>query len=114
MNYFGMFFTYMIPGIIIGIIVAAAFAECGRHKRRDASATRQTMANERYNKRASLPITQAAASTSLDCASLDCAAQDCAAQDCVVSDRASQSCALPDEARRKNKLYVCTLSEDAA
>ena len=109
MNYFGMFFTYMIPGIIIGIIVAAAFAECGRHKRRDASATRQTMANERYNKRASLPITQAAASTSLDCASLDCAAQDC-----VVSDRASQSCALPDEARRKNKLYVCTLSEDAA
>ncbi len=96
MNYFGMFFTYMIPGIVIGIIVAAAFAECGRHRRRSASRKAALQAKPRG--RVSEGSGYSAAAPEETGASPVCAPERI----------------VPSEAARKKKLYVCTLSEDAA
>ena len=34
MNYFGLFFSFTLPGIIIGILIAAAAAESARKRSR--------------------------------------------------------------------------------
>ena len=34
MNYFGLFFSFTMPGIIIGILIAAAAAESARKRSR--------------------------------------------------------------------------------
>ena len=34
MNYFGLFFSFTLPGIIIGIMIAATAAEGARKRRR--------------------------------------------------------------------------------
>lgn len=37
MNYFGLFFSFTLPGIIIGIMIAAAAAESARKRSRAKS-----------------------------------------------------------------------------
>lgn len=41
MNYFGLFFTFMVPGIVLGILGAASLREAALAKRRKAQAARQ-------------------------------------------------------------------------
>ena len=36
MNYFGLFFTFMVPGIIIGTMAAAAAKQAADKRRREA------------------------------------------------------------------------------
>lgn len=36
MNYFGLFFTFMVPGIIIGAMAAAAVYQQAKARRREA------------------------------------------------------------------------------
>ena len=44
MNYFGLFFTFMIPGIIIGTMAAAAAKQAADRRRRQAvKACREAM-----------------------------------------------------------------------
>ena len=42
MNYFGLFFTFMIPGIIIGTMAAAAAKQAADRRRREAIRARRT------------------------------------------------------------------------
>lgn len=41
MNYFGLFFTFMIPGIVLGVLGALSIREAAQAKRRKAQAARQ-------------------------------------------------------------------------
>lgn len=41
MNYFGLFFTFMIPGIIIGTMAAAAAKQAADRRRREAIRARR-------------------------------------------------------------------------
>ncbi|MBQ9833131.1 MAG: hypothetical protein IJO48_05295 [Clostridia bacterium] len=36
MNIFGLFFSFLIPGIVIGMLISTAIAECGKSARRSA------------------------------------------------------------------------------
>ncbi len=40
MNYFGLFFTFMLPGIIIGVMIAVAYKQEQEAKRRKAARAR--------------------------------------------------------------------------
>ncbi len=40
MNYFGLFFTFMLPGIILGLLGALSLKEAAEAKRRKAQAAR--------------------------------------------------------------------------
>ncbi|MEA4969460.1 MAG: hypothetical protein VB051_02910 [Candidatus Pelethousia sp.] len=40
MNYFGLFFTFMLPGIILGLLGAFSLKEAAEAKRRKAQAAR--------------------------------------------------------------------------
>ncbi len=51
MNYFGLFFTFMVPGIIIGTMAAAAAKQAADKRRREAvRARRAAMAAVPRNK----------------------------------------------------------------
>ncbi|MDD6045053.1 MAG: hypothetical protein PUC76_05360 [Clostridia bacterium] len=51
MNYFGLFFTFMIPGIIIGTMAAAAAKQAADRRRRQAvKACREAMRTVPRNK----------------------------------------------------------------
>ncbi len=41
MNYFGLFFTFMLPGIILGLLGALSLKEAAEAKRRKARAARR-------------------------------------------------------------------------
>lgn len=41
MNYFGLFFTFMFPGIVLGLLAAFSLREAARAKRRRALAIRK-------------------------------------------------------------------------
>ena len=41
MNYFGLFFTFMLPGIILGLLGAFSLKEAAEAKRRKAQAARR-------------------------------------------------------------------------
>lgn len=40
MNYFGLFFSFMLPGIVIGVMIAVAFAQERAARKRRAIAAR--------------------------------------------------------------------------
>ena len=48
MNYFGLFFTFMIPGVLIGIMAAAVLREVASAKLRQVARRRKYAAHERY------------------------------------------------------------------
>ncbi|MEA5059215.1 hypothetical protein SDC9_188957 [bioreactor metagenome] len=41
MNYFGLFFTFMLPGILLGLLGAFSFREAAQERRRRAFAARR-------------------------------------------------------------------------
>lgn len=45
MNYFGLFFTFMLPGVVLGLLAAFSLKESAKAKRRQArQARRQAVA----------------------------------------------------------------------
>lgn len=96
MNWFGMFFTFMIPGIAIGIIAAAAFAERSKGKRRRTGSRAAQSAPEAFAPRARK--TRAAMATPAK----------------LTREQSAQASEQKDAQPQKNKLFVYTLSEDAA
>lgn len=45
MNYFGLFFSFMLPGIVIGVMIAVAFAQERAARKRRAAAARGNSAS---------------------------------------------------------------------
>lgn len=45
MNYFGLFFSFMLPGIVIGVMIAVAFAQERAARKRRAVAARGNSAS---------------------------------------------------------------------
>ncbi|NLF59317.1 MAG: hypothetical protein GX580_16930 [Candidatus Hydrogenedens sp.] len=41
MNYFGLIFSFMVPGVILGLIAAAGIGEAGARRRKQAPAATQ-------------------------------------------------------------------------
>ena len=41
MNYFGLFFTFMLPGVVLGLLGAFSLREAAEAKRRKAQAARR-------------------------------------------------------------------------
>lgn len=41
MNYFGLFFTFMLPGVVLGLLGAFSLREAAESKRRKAQAARR-------------------------------------------------------------------------
>ena len=44
MNYFGLFFTFMLPGVLLGIMAAAAFSQERKAKKAKRAAARPRIA----------------------------------------------------------------------
>ena len=51
MNYFGLFFTFMLPGVILGIMAAATLREVNRAKRRKVHRLAKRRAIEQARRR---------------------------------------------------------------
>lgn len=43
MNYFGMVFSFMVPGILLGVVAAGAVQESARKRRRERARIRRAM-----------------------------------------------------------------------
>lgn len=44
MNYFGLFFSFMLPGIVLGLLAAFSMREAAKERQRKADAARRAQA----------------------------------------------------------------------
>lgn len=61
MNYFGLFFTFMVPGIVLGLLAAYSLREAAAAKRRKGARARQRAARQAERHKRALYVSTLAA-----------------------------------------------------